>query len=128
MPASTFLAQLLGPTFILMGAGLLINSDNYRALAREFLDSPALIYLAGLIAFVAGLAIVLTHNVWAFGWPVIITLFGWLALIAGILRVLFPAMVMRMGESMLASGAWLPAAAIFYLLLGAWLSVVGYLW
>jgi hypothetical protein len=128
MPTSIFLAQLLGPSFIVMGAGLLLNRDNSRTLAREFIDSPALIYLAGLIAFVAGLAIVLTHNVWAFGWPVIITLFGWLALIAGVLRIVFPAAVTRMGERMIENDAWLPGAAVFYLLFGAWLSVVGYLW
>jgi cytochrome bd-type quinol oxidase subunit 2 len=126
METSIFLARLLGPAFIVVGAGLLVNRDNSRALAREFLDSPALIYLAGLIALALGLAIVLTHNVWEFRWPVIVTLFGWVSLVAGILRVVFPQVVTRMGEKMLAGDSWLPVSAILYLVLGAWLSFAGY--
>ncbi len=126
MDTSIFIARFLGPAFIVMGIGLVANRENSRALAREFVDSPALIYLAGLIALVAGLAIVLTHNVWAFRWPVVITIFGWVALIAGVLRIVFPAVVMRMGEKMVASDSWLPIASIFYLVLGLWLAYVGY--
>ena len=77
METSIFLARLLGPSMLVVVAGLIVNRTNYRALVHEFLDSPALIYLAGLLALVAGLAIVLTHNVWVMGWPVIITIFGW---------------------------------------------------
>lgn len=100
MDNSIFLPRLLGPSMLVIGAGLLVNRATYRALSREFLDSPALIYLAGLIAFVAGLAIVLTHNVWEFGWPVIITIFGWASLFAGIFRIVFPAAVTRLGGRM----------------------------
>jgi hypothetical protein len=126
--ASIFLARLLGPALLVMGAGLLVNRDNSRALAREFLDSPALIYLAGLIALALGLALVLTHNVWEFRWPLIITILGWLSLIAGILRIVFPATVMRLGERLIATDGWAPVAGIIYLVLGAWLSFAGYFW
>ena len=46
--------------------------------AEEFLNSHALIYLAGIITLTAGLAIVLTHNVWAADWRILITVLGWL--------------------------------------------------
>ena len=35
----------------------------------------------------AGLAIVLTHNVWVANWPVLITVLGWLAAIGGAVRI-----------------------------------------
>ena len=54
METSIFLARLLGPTMLVIGLGLLVNRATYRALSLEILDSPALIYLAGLIAFVVG--------------------------------------------------------------------------
>lgn len=126
MQTSIFLARLLGPAFIVVGLGLLLNRDNARALAREFLDSPALIYIAGLIALALGLAIVLTHNVWAFSWPVIITLFGWLSLLAGIVRIVFPQFVMRVGEKTVGKDGWVTFAVVFYLVLGVWLSYAGY--
>ena len=55
MDSSIFLARLIGPLLVVIGVGLFVNRDNYRTLAREFLDSPALIYIAGIIAFLGGL-------------------------------------------------------------------------
>ena len=79
MQTSLFLAKLLGPVLFVTGIGLLANRAGYQAMAKEFLKSRALIYLAGLLALIPGIALVLVHNVWAADWRVLITLFGWLA-------------------------------------------------
>jgi hypothetical protein len=126
MDTSIFLARLLGPSMLVIGLGLLLNRATYRDMSLEFLDSPALIYLAGLIAFVAGLAIVLTHNVWVAGWPVVITIFGWVSLAAGIFRIVFPASVAKLGRRLIDSQGFLIGGIAVYLLLGAWLSYAGY--
>ena len=126
MDTSIFLARLLGPSMLVIGLGLLLNRATYRDMSLEFLDSPALIYIGGLIAFVAGLAIVLTHNVWVVGWPVVITIFGWVSLVAGIFRIVFPASVMQLGRRLIDSQGFLIGGIAVYLLLGAWLSYAGY--
>lgn len=126
MDTSIFLARLLGPSMLVIGLGLLLNRATYRDMSLEFLDSPALIYVGGLIAFVAGLAIVLTHNVWVAGWPVVITIFGWVSLVAGIFRIVFPASVMQLGRRLIDSQGFLIGGIAVYLLLGAWLSYAGY--
>ena len=127
MQTSIFLAQLIGPLFLVMGAGVLVNRDGYSQMAHEFLDSRALIYVAGLLAFVPGLAIVLLHNVWAADWRVVITIFGWLGLIGGIFRIVFPQQVTELGEKILGNTAFMIVPAIVMLLLGAWLGYYGYL-
>jgi hypothetical protein len=38
---------------------------------------PPVVYLSGVLMFVAGLAIVRAHNHWAKDWTVLITLTGW---------------------------------------------------
>lgn len=126
MDTSIFLARLLGPSMLVIGLGLLLNRATYRDMSLEFLDSPALIYIGGLIAFVAGLAIVLTHNVWVVGWPVVITIFGWVSLAAGIFRIVFPASVTRLGRRLIDNQGFLIGGITVYLLLGAWLSYAGY--
>jgi hypothetical protein len=126
MQTSIFLARLIGPAMLVIAAGLIVNRDSYRTLVREFVASPALIYIAGLIALVIGLAIVLTHNVWVAGWPVIITLFGWLSLVAGILRIVFPTPLARFGGRMAGNEGVLIGAIVVYLVLGAWLTYAGY--
>jgi uncharacterized membrane protein len=127
MQTSIFLARLIGPVFLVMGLGIFLNREGYRAMAREFLKSRALIYIAGLLALVPGIAMVLTHNVWVADWRVIITIFGWLAVIGGVIRILFPQQVTAMGEKMLASDGYMTGAAIGVLALGAVLSFFGYL-
>jgi len=48
-------------------------------------NSP-LLFIVGLITLVAGLAMILGHNVWSGGaLPVIVTLIGWLTLIKSLL-------------------------------------------
>ena len=123
---SVFLAQLIGPLLLVMGAGMVANRDSYRTMAGEFLASRALIYVAGLLAFVPGLAIVLVHNVWAFDWRLIITLLGWLSVIGGIFRLTWPQQVTAVGSAMLARPGYLTGSGLAVLALGAVLAFFGY--
>jgi hypothetical protein len=126
MQTSLYLAKLIGPMLIVIGIGMLINRDGYRDMAREFLGSRALIYLAGLFAFVPGLAMVLAHNVWAADWRIIITILGWLALIGGTFRILFPQEVTRIGTRVIANPGTMLIGGGVTLALGAILSFYGY--
>ena len=63
METSLFLARLIGPIFIIIGIGLLLNRDMYRTAAEEVFKSRALFYVFGALALAGGLAIVLNHNV-----------------------------------------------------------------
>ena len=127
MDTSIFLAQLLGPFFLVLGIGMAATPQAWRAMAEEFLDSRALIFLAGLFAFLPGLAIVLTHNVWVFDWRVIVTIFGWLGLLGGTFRLLFPAQVKAIGLAMLEHTEWLRGGGIAVTVLGAVLAYFGFL-
>jgi uncharacterized protein YjeT (DUF2065 family) len=127
MTTSIFLAKLIGPLLVVMGAGILVNPAVWRAMAREFIASPALIYLAGVLAFVPGLAIVLTHNVWTADWRVVVTLLGWLALLGGVVRLLMPRQVKAAGAAMIARPAVLTSAGGVFLALGAVLCFFGYI-
>jgi hypothetical protein len=126
MANSTFLAKLIGPLLLAVGIGIFVNGAIYRLLADEFLRSRALIYLSGLLTMTAGLAIVLTHNVWRADWPVIITILGWLALIGGAFRIVMPQGTERIGRRLLKEKHGLTIAGIIWVALGAILCVFGY--
>ena len=126
METSLFLARLIGPVLLVVGAAILISRDNIRAMATDFLEHRGLIFLAGVLTLVAGLAIVLTHNRWEGGWPVVITLFGWLGVIGGAFRILFPDSVKSMGSAMLANNTYLTVGGAAELLIGAWLCYAGF--
>ena len=126
MDTSLFLARLIGPVLLVVGAAILIDRNNIRALATDFLEHRGLIFLAGVLTLLGGLAIVLTHNVWHGGWAVVITLFGWLLVIGGAFRILFPDSVKALGTTMLASDNYLIGAGAVEALIGAWLCYVGF--
>ena len=102
MDTSIFLAKLIGPIFVIVGIGLLLNGDRYRAVVDEVMSSHTLLYIFGAIALTGGLAIVLTHNIWVWDWPVIITIVGWLMIVRGSFRIVFPQQVEDLARKMVA--------------------------
>jgi len=126
MATSLFLAKLMGPLFAALGAGLLLNHGAFQAMAAEFLRNYPLIFLSGLISLAAGLALVLTHNVWTRDWRLIITVFGWFAVIGGVLRIVTPQLAAAVGGVVMAHGTILVVAAFVWLTLGATLCFFGY--
>jgi len=127
METSLYLAKLIGPLMLVIAAAMLINQDNMRDMAADFLEHRGLIFLAGILTLLAGLAIVLSHNVWVAGWPVIITILGWLSVIGGVFRVVFPDSVRSIGESMLEKKGIFTVSGIVQAVIGAWLCYVGYM-
>jgi uncharacterized protein YjeT (DUF2065 family) len=127
MDSSILIARLLGPVLVVVGAAALIQPDRVRRLAREFLDGEALLFLSGLLTLTAGLAVVNTHNRWQAGWPVVITLLGWLMALAGIGRLLLPDTLKAIGSGMIEKTGWLRAPGAAFLALGAFLAWHGYL-
>ena len=126
MPASIFLAKLIGPILVVAALGLLANRKAVHALALEILHSHALLYLFGLTDFAVGLAIVLTHNVWVGDWPVIITLLGWLMIVRGAVRVLIPDQLKKFGAKILKRNEVVAGSLAIVLVLGAVLCFFGY--
>jgi hypothetical protein len=127
MDTSLFLAKLIGPLLLAISAAVLVNQDNMRDMAADFLEHRGLIFLAGILTLIGGLAITLTHNVWVAGWPVIITILGWLSVIGGAFRIIFPDSVRSMGEAMLKKRGLMTAGGIVQGVLGAWLCYVSYM-
>jgi uncharacterized membrane protein len=126
MQTSIFLAKLIGPLFLAVGVGLIANAAVYKKLAEEFLASHALIYLSGLLTMTAGVALILSHNVWAADWRVLITLLGWLAAIGGAVRIVMPQGTQRIGRSFLKRPLGMCIAAAVWLAIGAVLCFFGY--
>jgi hypothetical protein len=78
MTISKTIAGLISPTLVAIAAGMLLNIGSFPALAKQVSRDPALIFVSDILLFIAGLAIVRVHNRWANGWPVLVTILGWL--------------------------------------------------
>ena len=127
MERSRCIAKLIGPICIAGGVGMLFNTAVFKSMFERGLPDHLLIYLAGFIALTAGLAIVVLHNKWECNWTVIVTLFGWLATIGGIVRMVAPQVVEQFGEQIIAHPNFFVIDGSVALLLGVLLSYFGYL-
>jgi hypothetical protein len=126
MERATFIAKLLGPFFLVVGVGMLVNQSVYQGLISEFLHSTALVYLSGLLSLIGGLAVVNVHNSWSSGWNVVITVIGWLMLIGGIVRLVLPQLAIGIGTTVYGSSAALVVVAVVSVVLGGFLTFKGY--
>lgn len=126
MENSVFIAKIIGPFFIIVALGLLLNLKHYLRMMEEFCKSSTLLYLGGFNAFIFGILIVLFHNVWQLQWPVIITILGWIGLIKGVALLVFPDAMARLSSRYTKSSTPLIVHAAVILVLGVFLTVMGY--
>jgi hypothetical protein len=126
MQRSIYLAKLIGPVFAAIGVGMLVNSAVYLLIIAEGLRSPILIYFSGVLVLPAGIALVLAHNVWKGGWPIIITVLGWLCVIGGIIRIVIPQLATLVGMTIYSYPQAPMIAGIVMLVVGLVLSYFGY--
>ncbi len=126
MSTSKTIAALLGPTLIASAAMVLANLDAMPTIIEGMAQNPMLVVLAGYAAFVPGLAIVYFHNRWT-GWPVVVTVMGWLSLIVGLIRMIFPMQIAAMASKLApAPGGAFIAIGVVFLLIGGFLSFKAY--
>jgi len=85
--ATNVIAALIGLYMLAGGAGMLTDRDVWSRVIREIAASPALGYIAGILAFAIGAAIVAVHNRWDTPLGIFVSLIGWAALIEGVLML-----------------------------------------
>lgn len=126
MTTSKSIAGLIGPTFVAGAAAVLLNLGIWPALVEQAFRDHALVFVSGFPLFVAGLAIVRAHNRWEGSWPVLVTIVGWITLLGGLSRILFPTRLAPIAIGAVQTTGVLPAVALVYLVAGAVLSFKGY--
>ena len=84
MTNSKHIAGLIGPTIMALAMSEAINLHIWAN------NVAPVTYLNGTLLFVAGLSIIRAHNRWTVGWPVMVTLVGWVAILGGLFRMFAP--------------------------------------
>ena len=93
MTNSKQIAGLIGPTLIVLTISEAINAHIWAN------NIPAAIHFNGALLFVAGLSIVRAHNLWSRGWPVLVTLVGWIAMLLGLFRMFAPELMLQVVQN-----------------------------
>jgi hypothetical protein len=126
-PRTVFLSKLVGLYCLLLGLSMLVHKDATVAAVNSLLANPGVLLLGGLIGITIGLAIVLGHNVWSGGAPaIIVTLFGWIALIKGLIVLFLPPQAAAGYFAALHYEQLLYLYAALMVILGAYLAYAGF--
>ena len=122
MTHSKLIAALIGPVLTAMGIAMLVNHSRFPAMIGQLAQDQGLIFLTGILSLLGGLAIVRVHNIWTGGWPVIITVLGWLAILGGLVRMWFPHKAAMIAETFAGNSTALIVGGLLVLVLGAFLT------
>lgn len=120
-----FLSQLMGPILIVLGLSMLIRQDAYREFMQNLLKNRALLLYNGIIESTAGLAVILSHNLWNTPAQIIISLLGWGMLVEGVFDLFVSKTTLK--DIAHSGAAVLSSVALVTVLAGAYLSYVGFL-
>jgi uncharacterized membrane protein len=126
MDNSILLAKFIGPYIMAIAIGLLFNLKTYQKIMEDFFKNAALVYVTGLITFVAGLAIVLFHNLWVLDWRIIVTLLGWNILIKGAWLIISPDTSTKMATLFAKNSKLVIIPWIIMFAIGVFLTAKGY--
>ncbi len=106
------LAALIGLYFLAAGIGLLRERECLGPMFQELKAQPMLGYLAAMVAFSIGGAMVALHNDWSTWLSSFVSLIGWAALLEGTLLLAARTWYLGLFEGLLTSDGFLKAISV----------------
>lgn len=95
MDITVFLAQIWGPVMLAIAIGIFSSPSYYQKLYRDVGKDAFAGIIFGMAAMAAGIAQVLSHNVWNTLPEVVVSVLGWGLLLKGIAYSAAPKFVDR---------------------------------
>jgi len=117
METTMFIAKLLGPIFLIVWLSAVFNTKFMSKVLDELIGSEVSLFMIGFLRFTLWLTVVLVHNTWNGFLEVIVSLLGWIMLVAGWLILLFPNHMKKMGKGMAKNKTLMNIAYLVFLLI-----------
>ena len=126
MCISMFYAQVIGLWLFLVALAMIVHHSRFKKTVTETLNNASVMTVSGLIALGLGLLLVTSHNIWVSEWPVVITIFGWVLIFQGVMRIFWPETFAKIMKDLLAGSGYTVMSWV-WLLVGLYLLYVGFM-
>lgn len=126
MDASLFLAKVMGLFLVIYSLSMLLHPQNFISIVTGIFHQAAIQFTLGLNLLIIGTLMVVSHNIWDGTWVMVVTIVSWLVFIKGILYISFPKSISAFSQAMLKDTQWIYVSAAINLLLGLYLSYMGF--
>jgi hypothetical protein len=84
------IASVFGPFLLIMGLWMVFYHENMMKVISSIKNTPGVMYVMGIINLLIGLSVLSSFNMWMWGPTLLVTLFGWVVLIRGLLAFFMP--------------------------------------
>ena len=121
MTPTEIFALFCGLYCVAAGTGLVSDWKSYKTVMEELEGYSLTGFLTGLITFIIGAVIITFHNIWSNPIAIIVTLFGWGALIEGFLILAFRRRFVRVIKGIPLNAKTMVSYGVFSILLGLFL-------
>lgn len=119
-------ARVIGPWLVIVPGIIAVRAPEMDALASDFFKSDLFVWFAGALLLFCGLLVIAFHQHWSSLAAVLISLFGWILAIRGVILMAAPKLYERAGMALEAVSV---VRSIFGVLvaIGLYLTYVGWL-
>lgn len=85
-----FLAKLIGVYMALVGGMMMVRRRFFMHAVRDFIQDRALRFMIPIIELVAGISMVLVHNIWEGTAAIVITAIAWIMVAESVFYLALP--------------------------------------
>lgn len=125
-PLTILLAKVLGVYLVVIGIALFARRKYFLAVFAGFVENRLLRMVVAIAELVAGLFLVLTHQIWS-SWPAgIITFFGWAMVVEGVAYLFVPDRWINKMFRLFNTKVWYFVGGILAVVIGLYLISVGF--
>lgn len=93
-------ARVIGPWLVIVPGIIAERAPDMNALAADFFKSGLFVWFSGALLLFAGLLIIAFHQHWSSLAAVLISLFGWILALRGLVLMAAPALYGRAADAM----------------------------
>jgi hypothetical protein len=125
LSVTQILAVFLGLYVVAAGIGLLSDPKAFATVIDDLRENTTLGYVTSVLVFVLGAVIVAVHNLWTDPLAVVVSIFGWGALIEGVLMLAIRRRFLGLVRVIPFTAATMVPFGIFIIVFGAVLLFAG---
>ncbi len=123
MELTILLSKVFGIYFLVMGALLLLRRGMFKSVVTAFAEAPALRFMMGLILFIGGIFMVVSHQDWSSFSAGFVSFLGWAVGVKGLLYMnLSNGAVKKWAGFAKLNGPYAWVAGLLYIALGLYLT------
>jgi len=93
-------ARVIGPWLVIVPGIIAVRAPDMGALASEFFKSPLFVWFSGALLLFGGLLIIAFHQYWSSVAAMLISLFGWVLAIRGLVLMAALGLYERAADAM----------------------------